>query len=154
VAAAGPGPYLGVMLTAALALATASAFTGAALYINVAEQPARLSLDDRALLAEWKPAYARGLAMQVPLVLAAGLLGAAAWWTGGGVSCLAGALVMLANLPWTLLAILPTNRVLMATDPAAADGATRALIRRWNALHAVRTGLGGAAALCFLRALA
>ncbi len=71
------------MLTGQLALLIAAVFSGAALYINVAEQPARLGLDDRSLLSEWKPSYKHGLAMQAPLAIVGLLLGLAAWWQSG-----------------------------------------------------------------------
>jgi hypothetical protein len=138
------------MIAGQLALVAAALFTGAALYISAVEQPARLGLDHASLLGEWKPAYRRGAAMQAPLALLGFGLGLAAWWGTGAAGWLAGALLMLANWPFTMLAIMPTNNRLMALDPAGAGPESRAMIERWGVLHAGRTGLGLAASLSFL----
>jgi hypothetical protein len=61
---------------------------------------------------------------------------------------------MLLNWPWTMLAVMPTNNKLMTTKLEDAGPASRALIVKWNGLHAVRTALGCAAVISFLIALA
>ena len=141
------------MLSRLFALIVAALFTGAAFYINFAEQPARLELKDRPLLAEWQKAYQRGAIMQASLAVIGFLLGAIAWWQTGRPTFLAGALLILANWPWTLIAIKPVNDALMATDLAKAGPKTRGLIVTWNKLHLVRTALGAIAVLAFLFAV-
>lgn len=138
------------MLAGQLALVVAALFAGAAIYVSVAEQPARLRLDDRAALAQWQPSYDRGAIMQASLAIVGFLLGLLAWWQGGGWPWLLGAAILVANWPYTLACILPTNRTLKATDPANAGLESRALMLRWGALHAGRGALGCAAALVFL----
>ena len=142
------------MLIETLALMVAALFTGAALYINIAEQPARMTLDDAALLRQWKPSYKRGFAMQSALAIVGFLLGVWAWWQSGAWLFLAGAGFMIANWPWTLLAIMPTNHILMAIDPASNDARIRPLLDKWNRLHAVRTMLSACACVIFLIAMA
>jgi len=125
-----------------LALVSASIFFGAAVYVNIAEQPARLALDDVGALAQWRPAYKRGFAMQAPLAALSALLGAAAWWTTSDLLWVLGAVLM--------LSIMPTNRQLENT----ASGRTRDHLVRWGRLHAVRSALGAAATATYLIAAA
>ena len=140
------------MLIGQLALISAAVFTGAAIYVIACEQPARLRLDDRALLTEWQPAYKHGALMQAPLALIGTVLGAIAWWQTGQWLWLAGAVAILSAWPWTLVVIKPTNDVLQAGDPAHAGPHTRALIETWGWLHAGRVALGVLATVLFLLA--
>ena len=141
------------MLVGHLALVDAALFTGAAFYINFAEQPARLALDARALLEEWKLAYRRGFAMQASLAVVGFVLGCWAFYLTPDWRWLVGAAVLVANWPYTLLFILPTNDILMAIPIAEANERSTKLIRKWGALHAVRTLLGAAATAIFVWAL-
>ncbi len=138
------------MIAGQLALTIAALFTGAAFYINWAEQPARLALDDRALLQQWKPSYKAGFQMQATLAVLGFLAGATAWYLTGNWLWLLGAFTLVANWPFTLLVIMPTNLVIYGTTLDKAGPASRTLIEKWGGLHGIRTALGAAATTMFL----
>jgi Domain of unknown function (DUF1772) len=136
-----------------LAVIFAAAFAGAAFYINFAEHPARLNLDDKSVLKQWKPSYAAGYTIQASLVVVSGILGLAAAWTSRDWRWCVGAALILANWPYTLIGIMPTNHKLEATAETDAGPKSRALLELWGRLHSVRTLLGVAATLAYLWAL-
>jgi hypothetical protein len=129
------------MLAGLIALVSAAAFAGAACYINFAEHPARMALPAAQALRQWRPAYHRGFIMQASLAVVGGACALLQWWLAGQGVWLLGGLLLLANWPVTLLFILPTNRRLEAGPPGS-DPDSERLLRRWNRLHGIRSGLG------------
>lgn len=141
------------MMFEMIATLCAGLFAGAAIYINLVEHPARMSLGSGPALAEWAPSYHRATRMQAPLALIGAIAAIVAGVTGNGAGWVAGGLLLGAVIPMTLLVIFPTNRELL--DPATAGDPDRAgvLLDRWNRLHAVRSVLSTAALLIFLALL-
>jgi hypothetical protein len=141
-------------LLGAVSIALAAAFFGIALYINIAEQPARLALADAAQLAEWKVSFGVGLPLQGTMTILAGIAGLATWWLRRDWRWLVGGALMLANWPWTLVVIAHINKALLATSPDAAGPQSRALIEQWGTVHAGRTAFALIATILFVWAAA
>ena len=141
------------MLAGELALVVAAVFSGAAIYINVAEHPARLILEDGPLLTQWKPSYKRGFAIQANLAIVGCLLGLYTWYLTGDWRWALGGLVLVSNWPFTLAMIMPVNNRLMAMSPESPDDEMRALMDQWGKLHAVRSFLGVLATAIFVWAM-
>jgi hypothetical protein len=130
---------------AGLATVATGLFAGAALYVTLVEHPARAGCGPMLAVAQFRKSYPRGAALQAPLAVAGSLAAAGAWLAGGGTGWLLAGGLLGALVPYTLVAILPTNRRLL--DPALEPDTPEAtrLLRRWEVLHLVRTVLGLAA---------
>jgi len=138
------------MLAGLIALSLAAAFCSAATYINIAEHPARMLLDDRNALSQWGPSYDRAFNYQGGLAVLSGIAGFVQAWLSGNWWWAIGAALMLSNWPYTLTVILPLNHRLKAIAPEDAGAESRAMLTRWNQLHRNRSILSGLATLSFL----
>ena len=141
------------MLLEIIATLAAGLFAGAAIYIDLAEQPARKQIDIATALKEWRPSYKRAAVVQ-PLLAAVGFLSAvAAWLMGGSVWWLVGGVLLVAVIPYTLIIVFPTNNRLL--DPAIDENPdlARRLLIRWGRLHTVRSIMSLATFLAFMMLL-
>ena len=140
------------MITATLATAACGIFAGAALYVNLVEQPARLSCGIAPAVAQWAPSYRRATWMQAPLATAGSLLAFTCWWRGGGALWALGALLLFSVVPFTLVVIMPTNTRLLSEGLDHSSPEAERLLRRWGHLHGVRSALSVIAFVVFLLA--
>jgi len=136
-----------------VAASAGNLFAGAALYVSLAEHPARLTCSTDVAVAQWAPSYRRATVMQVTLALTATSASLVQWFHAGGVLWLWGAATLAAVISFTLVAILPTNARLLAPDRDPRSAETRKLLEKWGRLHLVRTILGMTASILFLAAL-
>ena len=128
----------------------AALFAGASVYINLVEHPARMQAGTQVALTEFAPSYHRATVTQVTLASVGYLSALAAWRLRSDSRWLIGGGLLVSVIPFTALAILPTNKQLL--NPATADDPDLAerLLTRWGRLHAVRSVLSLASLLLFL----
>lgn len=138
------------MLAGLIALSLAAAFCSAAIYINLAEHPARMLLDDANALAQWGPSYDRAFNYQGGLAVLSGAVGIIQALLSENWYWAIGAVLMLSNWPYTLAVILPLNNKLKALHVASADHQARAMLVRWNKLHGIRSLISAAAVCAYL----
>lgn len=140
------------MLEVAQFLATlcCTLFAGAAVYINLVEHPARMGCDTKTAATVWAPSYKRATVMQASLAVVSFLAGALAWLLGGGILWLVGAVLIGLVVPFTFIAVMPTNHQLLAPGRDLASVETRALLEKWGRLHAVRSALSLVASVVYM----
>ena len=136
------------MITSSLALALSSALAGAGVYLNLVEQPARLALDDAAMLSEWGPSDRRGVALMAGLALGAAFCGLSAFYEGGDFRCAIGALIAAGSWPYSLYVMGPINNQILALNKDIS--AARVLVTQWGRLEYGQTVIALAATATFL----
>ena len=138
------------MLAARMATVASGLFTGAAIYINAVEHPARRQGGTELALTEFAPSYHRATVMQVSLAVVGFVSALFAWRSSADARWLLGGGLLIAVIPFTAVVIMPTNQQLL--DPATAQDVDLAerLLTRWGRLHAVRSLLSLVSFLLFV----
>lgn len=133
-----------------IAVLSCTLFAGAAIYINLVEHPARMSCGTKIAATVWAPSYKRATLMQAPLAILSFLAGVSVWLLGGDILWLLGAGIIGSVVPFTFIAIMPTNHRLLAPGRDLESSETQALLEKWNRLHAVRSLLSFVASVVYI----
>jgi hypothetical protein len=142
------------MLLLFVATLATGLFAGAAVYINLVEHPARVSCGTEVAIQEFVPSYRRASVMQASLAVVGAACGIAAGWQERDSVVIVAALLIFAVVPFTLAVIAPTNRQLLAPSLDRRGPGAAVLLRRWAALHGVRSALSAMAFALFVYRLA
>jgi hypothetical protein len=135
------------------AFAATAGFLGAAAYIGLVEQPARLALGTRAMMREWMPSNRRGTLMLSLLAAVSAILAYIQFRTNGDIRWIIGGAVILASWPYAYFVMTPVNIWLSAIAPGKAISPARRLMRDWGLLEWGHALIGLVAAGVFAWAL-
>jgi hypothetical protein len=133
-----------------VAVLACSLFTGASVYINLVEHPARMECGVEIAATEFAPSYRRATIMQASLAALGLLSSIAAWFAGATFGWLVAGALLGSVIPFTLFVILPTNKLLLSPTLDRRSAQTGQVLARWGRLHAVRSALGALALLVLL----
>jgi hypothetical protein len=133
-----------------VATLAAGLFSGASIYINLVEHPARMQCGTAQALAQWRPSYKRATVMQAALAAVGFLSATGTWMLGAESSWLIGGILLGLVIPFTLIVILPINRKLLTADLPEESRDTRRLLDRWARSHGLRSVLSFSSFLVFL----
>lgn len=136
-----------------IAVLSCSFFAGAAIYINVAEHPARLECGTELAATVFGPSYRRAAVMQASLALVAAISGLIVALNGDSLLWYIGAVLIFSVVPFTFLVIMPTNKQLLSPGGSSSVTETHRLLIKWGRLHAVRSILSLVAAVLYVCAL-
>src|SRR5689334_426349 len=137
------------MRTDLIAFAAACAFVGAALHINIVEQPARLALDADAIVREWIRSNRRGFIMLAVLAVISAFCAYVHYGRNGDVRWLIGGTIILSSWPYAYFVMTPVNILLYDSRGNAPPSTVRKLAREWGLLEWAQTAIGITAA-CML----
>lgn len=118
-----------------IAFAAASAFFGAALYVNVVEQPARLAVDARSMIREWTPSERRGFVMLATFAIICALSAYVEHIRTSDVRWLIGGTFIIASWPYAYFVMIPVNGLLYGIRQSAPASMIRELMRDWGLLE-------------------
>jgi hypothetical protein len=132
-----------------LATLAAGCWTGAALYIAIAEHPSALRVGVRFATEYFRPMSKRTAPLMMILSGVGGIAGLYAWWNNGVSGWLIGGVLLLAMFPLTGILIVPTNLKLLKVDALNNPEEAELLHARWGKMHWLRTIVGAPAFLIF-----
>jgi hypothetical protein len=127
---------MGFQLTALMAT---TLFASISFYITFVEHPARMANDTSTALKQWRPSLIRAAGVQFAIIGIALLASIIAFSLGQPALVLFGGLTLSLVAPYTLIVIMPVNRILLNTNTHPATPGTRGLLERWGQLHLLRT---------------